>query len=243
MQDDRPDLTGRSLSDRLRERTRVAHEVAETAPFVGRLLSGELPIGAYAALAAQNHAIYTALESAAQRWSDDPVAGRFVLDELARVPALEHDLGVLLGPDWRAAARRMRMPATVRYAEHIEAVGAVWPAAFIAHHYVRYLGDLSGGQVIRQRLEQHFGDLGRAAGTFYVFADIPKLKPFRDHYRELLDDIVLPEGECERLIAEAVRAFEFNHEVFTELGDIAFAEPDSGETGVPHQSVPPEGGA
>jgi heme oxygenase (biliverdin-producing, ferredoxin) len=240
MQDDRPDLSGESLSDRLRERTRVVHEVAETAPFVGHLLAGELPLSGYTALVAQNYAIYQALETTAERWRGDPVAGRFVLDELTRVPSLERDLQTLLGSDWSAAALRLRVPATQRYVDQILAVGATWPAGFVAHHYVRYLGDLSGGQVIRQRLQQHYGDLGRTAASFYVFDDIAKLKPFRDRYRGLLDELDLAPQESERLVAEAVRAFELNHAVFTDLGALDL-EPES--RSVPHQHPPLEGGA
>ena len=217
--DDGPEPPRQSLSDRLRDRTRIAHETAETAPFVGHLLAGALPIGAYAALAAQNHAIYSALESATGRWRGDPIAGPFVLDELARIPSLEHDLAVLLGSGWAQAARQLRLPATDAYAAHVAEVAAARPVSFVAHHYVRYLGDLSGGQVIRQRLEQHYGELGREAGSSYVFAAIPKLKPFRDRYRRLLDALSLTAEEDEWLVGEAVLAFEFNHAVFTDLHD------------------------
>jgi heme oxygenase len=206
------------LAALLREQTRIAHEHAETAPFVRQLIGGELPITAYAALAAQNHAIYSTLEELAEGWRGDPIAGPFVLDELTRTPQLEHDLARLLGPDWRTQAERLRVPATDRYVAHLRRVCADWPGGFVAHHYVRYLGDLSGGQVIRQALHRIYGDVGDEAGTFYFFERIDKIKPFRDHYRDLLDQAPLTDGDRERVIAEAIAAFELNRAVFVDLG-------------------------
>ena len=235
VQDDRPELSEGRLSDRLRARTRSAHDDAENATFVGRLMSGELPVAAYTAMVAQTYAIYSALESAAERWRDDPVAGPFVQPELTRVPSLERDLAYLLGPDWAPAAQRLRLPATERYVSHLADVAGSWPAGFVAHHYVRYLGDLSGGQIIRQRLQQHYGEVGVHAGHFYVFEDVPKLKPFRDRYGALLDEVVLPDEEGQRMVAEAVRAFEFNTAVFADLATI--------DLQLPQQPSSTDGGA
>jgi heme oxygenase len=207
------------LADLLREQTRVVHEQAENAPFMGRLMAGELPVSSYAALAVQNYAIYQALEAVGEQWRLDPLAGPFILDELLRLPQLEHDLAFLLGPDWRELAPAMRVPATDRYVAHIRTVCANWSAGFIAHHYVRYLGDLSGGQIIRRSLERNYGEIGSLAANFYVFDRIAKIKPFRDHYRDLLDDAAIGIAERERLVAEAILAFEFNRAVFVDLAE------------------------
>jgi heme oxygenase (biliverdin-producing, ferredoxin) len=207
---------GQPLSAALREQTRIAHERAEATPFVRQLLSGALPLSAYAALAAQNYAIYRELEAAALRWRGHPAAGPFVIDQLSRVPHLEADLGQLLGDGWAAQAGRLRVPAAGEYVSRIrEAAG--WPGGFIAHHYVRYLGDLSGGQVILSGLTRIYGPDSRRYTRFYVFDGIGKLKPFRDQYRQLLDQAPLTPAERQRVIAEAVTAFELNTAMFTEL--------------------------
>jgi heme oxygenase len=206
-----------SLAELLREQTRIVHEQAENAPFMSRLLAGELPISAYTALVAQNYGIYQALEAVSEHWRRDPVAGPFVFDELMRVTHLEHDLAYLLGPDWRLQAEQLRLPATERYIAHIRDVCASWPAGYVAHHYVRYLGDLSGGQIIRRSLERIYGEAGQGAASFYVFDQIEKIKPFRDRYRDLLDHAVITGAERERLVSEAINAFELNLAVFIEL--------------------------
>lgn len=205
------------LAALLREQTRFVHEQAENTPFMGRLMAGELPVSAYAALAVQNYAIYEALELAGEQWRPDPVAGSFVLDELLRVPQLERDLAFLLGPDWRRQAQEMRLPATDRYVAHIRRVCSDWAAGFVAHHYVRYLGDLSGGQIIRRSLERHYGEIGHLGASFYAFDRIEKIKPFRDRYRVLLDQAAFAAVDRERLVAEAILAFELNRAVFVDL--------------------------
>ncbi len=208
---------GASLSAALRAQTQLVHEQAETAPYVRQLLAGALPLSAYTALVAQNHAIYTALEASAEAWRDDPVAGPFVFDELTRVPHLEADLAQLLGPGWRAGAERLQVPATERYVVRLHEVAGDWPGGFIAHHYVRYLGDLSGGQVIKANITRIYGEPGHRSTGFYTFDGIEKVKPFRDRYRDLLDQAPMTREQQRRLIAEAIIAFELNHAVFLDL--------------------------
>ncbi len=212
------------LAAALRTQTAAAHQRAENAHFVTDLLGGGLPISAYAALAVQNLAIYRALEDVAEDWRHDPVAGAFVLDELTRVAALEADVADLLGEAWPDRAEQLRTPATDRYVHRIYDVAADWPGAFVAHHYVRYLGDLSGGQVIRARVGQLFGEAGARATRFYQFDQIPKIKPFRDHYRELLDHALFTREQQRRVVAEAQIAFELNEAVFADLGGCYPAE-------------------
>jgi heme oxygenase len=205
------------LAAALREQTRAAHERAESAPFVAALVGGRLPLSAYAALVAQNHAIYVTLERHAAVWQGDPVAGRVVFDELTRVPRLRADLQALLGDDWADGADQLVVPATRRYTEHLDEVVADWAAGFLAHHYVRYLGDLSGGQILRRQIETVYGDLGRASTSFYVFDGIERIKPFRDTYRRILDAAPLGVAEQQRAVDEAVVAFELNRAVFDDL--------------------------
>jgi len=205
------------LSVALREHTRTAHERAETAPYVQQLLAGALPLSGYTWLVAQNHAIYQALEAAGDRWRGDPIAGPFLLDELTRVPHLEADLEQLLGPDWPVQAAALRVPATERYIARLRQVADHRPGGFVAHHYVRYLGDLSGGQVIKATIERIYGETGRRATGFYTFAAIAKIKPFRDRYRELLDSVPLTGEQRQQVVAEAVLAFELNQAVFDDL--------------------------
>ncbi|WP_338025282.1 biliverdin-producing heme oxygenase [Corynebacterium sputi] len=208
--------TERPLSVILREATAVVHDEAENSGFMSRLLDGDLDSAAAADLAAQLWFIYVALENAVREVSEDPIAAGIYDPRLERVPALELDLAALLGENWRAQITAD--PSTAAYVRHLEGLAEKRDAAaVVAHHYVRYLGDISGGQVIGRRLSDHYGIDGDGA-RFYDFAAIGKIKPYRDAYRVQLDELPLT-GESSRaaLADESVTAFRLNTAVFRDL--------------------------
>ena len=86
----------------------------------------------------------------------------------------------------------------------------------MAHHYVRYLGDISGGQVIAARLGALYG-IDPDALNFYDFTAIGKIPPYRNGYRQRIDEMRLAEAERAALISEAQAAFAFNSGIFAEL--------------------------
>lgn len=203
-------MTG--LATRVRELTRADHAAAETTPFVTALMSGGLSVPAYARLAGQHYFIYAALESTGAALESDPVAGPFVALGLDRLPALRRDLAFLLGPQWRSAVTAL--PATAAYCERVRAT-AGWPAGFVAHHYTRYLGDLSGGQLVRKALEREYG-LGEEGTAFYAFPGLPA-GAVKRRYREMLDATPWDEAERSRFVAEVGAAFRHNKAVFDAL--------------------------
>ncbi|GAA5145720.1 biliverdin-producing heme oxygenase [Microbacterium pseudoresistens] len=203
-----------SFSAALRERSSGSHSRSEHAGFMSDLLKGEGSREDYISLVAQHYFIYEALESAAERMRTDPVASVFLSDALTRLPALESDLEFLIGPDWRE--RIAPLPVTERYVARIREVGATWPGGFVAHHYTRYLGDLSGGLFIGRVMQRRFGFETNGIG-FYVFDDIADPGAFKDVYREQLDAAPWDQAERERVIDEVLRAYEFNTQLFQEL--------------------------
>ena len=204
------------LSLRLREGTRPEHEQAESSGFVEKLMAGELDIAAYADLAAQQWAIYGALEDASAAIRSDAQGATLVFDELTRTPEIEKDLAFLVGRDW--TERITIRPATERYVARLRQVGTSLPA-YAAHAYTRYLGDLSGGQIIKRMLERHYGLSGDGL-AFYTFVEIPKSKPFKDVYRERLDGLDLSPEQLDETVAEAKLAFRLNSDLFADLGAV-----------------------
>ena len=202
------------FSQALRERTRGVHQESEGAVFMQDLMSGKGSRRDYISLLSQHYFIYEALEEAALRMASDPVANLFISPALTRLPAIEDDLAFLLGDEW--ADRIAPLPATVRYTSRIREVGRSWPGGFIAHHYTRYLGDLSGGQIIRTLLQRQYGFETNGVG-FYLFADIAKPKLFKDTYRSQLDAVQWTEEERDRVIGEVALAFQFNTDLFDDL--------------------------
>ncbi len=204
----------------VRELTRADHRAAQHVTYFDALLSGRLDRAGYAALLEQLHLVYQALEEAAGTMRDHPVAGRFVVDELHRLPRIAADLEFLNGPDW--ASRIVPTPATRRYQERLGDIAFSWPAGFVAHHYTRYLGDLSGGQVMARALRRTFG-FDSAGVEFFTF---PGLDPraFKEHYRSLLDTVPWDEAERRRFLDEVSRAYRLNTDLLDELGQVVAQE-------------------
>lgn len=202
------------FSQALRERTSSGHSSSEGADFMSDLMTGKGSKEDYIALVAQHFFIYEALEAAADRMRADAVAAPFISDKLTRLPAIVQDLEFLIGPDWREQIAPL--PTTARYVARINEVGAVWPGGFVAHHYTRYLGDLSGGQIIRTLMQRQFGFDTNGVG-FYLFGDIAKPREFKDTYREQLDAVPWDDEEQARVIDEVMVAYRFNTDLFRDL--------------------------
>ncbi|GAA1050858.1 biliverdin-producing heme oxygenase [Arthrobacter russicus] len=207
------------FSQTLRDSTQFLHQQAHDSPFISELMSGKRSLADYTALAAQQYFVYHALESMAARLAEDEVVGGFHSAELSRVPEIEKDLAFLIGPQWRELISPL--PATADYLEQIDR-SAEWPVGFIAHHYTRYLGDLSGGQIMQRLLQRQFG-LNLDGVRFYSFPAIPKTKPFKDRYRAKLNALGLAPAEQERVVAEVHAAFKLNIAMFADLADASAA--------------------
>ncbi|MFI6872396.1 heme oxygenase (biliverdin-producing) [Streptomyces sp. NPDC050400] len=206
------------FSTLIRTASHEQHTEAETSTFMSDLLGGALGVDAYARYTEQLWFVYRALEDGIERLADDPVAGPFIQAELLRVPELERDLAHLRGADWRE--RATALPATAAYAARVEECVRSWPAGYVAHHYTRYLGDLSGGQIIRDKAEKTWGFARKGDGVrFYVFERVGNPAAFKRGYRELLDRIGVDELEKQRVVAECKRAFALNTGVFRALGE------------------------
>ncbi|MDT0306245.1 biliverdin-producing heme oxygenase [Streptomyces sp. DSM 44917] len=214
-------LEATPFSALIRAASRRQHEEAETSPFIADLLGGRLGLAAFRRYTEQLWVVYRALEAAADRLAGDPVAGPFVRPELFRTAALERDLDHLHeGGDWRAALRPL--PATDAYAARVLQVARDWPGGYVAHHYTRYLGDLSGGQVIRSAAEKTWGLAHRGDGVrFYVFEAIGNPAAYKRDYRARLDALPVDGPERLRIVEECRRAFALNTGLFRELAGSA----------------------
>lgn len=143
--------------------------------------------------------------AATTRWSP-PCTTR----PLERLSAIDADL-----EHWApGATHQVESPAAQAYRDRVAA--ASWGGALVAHHYTRYLGDLSGGQAIGKILDRTF-DLDGAGLAFYEFPMRPK--PYKDSYRARLDGLSLDAEEIGRAVDEVKVAFSLNQALFDELAD------------------------
>ncbi|WP_327143319.1 biliverdin-producing heme oxygenase [Nocardia sp. NBC_01327] len=205
------------FSTLIRSATEQQHTEAEHSTFMSDLLQGRLGVEAFYRYTSQLWFVYDALEKHSAALASDPVAGPFVKPELNRLAALEIDLAHLGGANWREELAAL--PSTAAYAARIDECARTWPAGYVVHHYTRYLGDLSGGQVIRGTAEKLWDLPKKGDGVrFYVFDDISNPAAFKREYRENLDGLPIAGPDVERVLDEARLAFSMNTAVFRELG-------------------------
>lgn len=202
------DPSAATFSEAIKAASWDAHQHAEHSAFMQDLLGGALDLSDYADLVAQHWFAYQVLEAASDAMADDPVGSAFVHDELRRIPALEADLHSLLGFDWRE--RVTATPETTAYCDRMREVCFDWAGGYVAHHYVRYLGDLSGGQVVRRIVERTYGIDDHAGTGFYVFDRVEDPKAFKDAYRRQLDEAPWTSEERDRIVGEILEAYRHN---------------------------------
>lgn len=216
---DRPEPT--SLSSRLREGTRHLHTQAERAGLMPALLRGELPLPRYVRLLQELLALYRALESALVQ----PGAPAFD-PALFRAEALQQDIETLVprcpamppaSPSPDAAPSDLSVsgeaPArTVVMRDYVRHLQALSPPLLAAHAYVRYLGDLAGGQVLRRIVARSYG-LQDEGVRFYAFG--PAVPGLVAGLRQVLD--ALPSDVHGPIVEEACAAFRRHVDLFEAL--------------------------
>jgi heme oxygenase (biliverdin-producing, ferredoxin) len=216
-----------SLAERLRRETRDLHGRAERAGAMARLLRGQLALAPYCAMLRNLHALYASLEAGLARHAADPAVKPVYFPQYFREAAIAADLVVLHGPSWQADFALQ--PTTLRYVERLDqlaqsdavdwapACAGVTPALLAAHAYVRYLGDLNGGQVLKRRVGRSIGAKGEGGLSFYDFGEAEDIPDHIAAFRAGLDAIADVAGSADRIVAEARLAFEWHVAIFEEL--------------------------
>lgn len=204
-----------SFAERLKTETRALHTAAERSAFMRVLLNGRIGRLAYCALLRNLHALYAALEPALERHANLPEIAPVFLPALWRTRALQHDLAALHGPGWAEAISLQ--PATLTYVDRLRGLDDVHPALLLAHAYVRYLGDLSGGQLLRGVVLKNEALAGEAAIAFYDFGDALTTRDLAHTFRAGLAAVPTDDRLADALVDEAKRAFEGHRQLFDQL--------------------------
>lgn len=206
-----------SFSYAIRTATWGDHSDSEGSTVMEDIMRMRAGLDMYTQLVVQHYYMYEALEEAAKLLEADERYSALHPAALVRQQAIVEDLELLLGENWREQITPV--PATVAYADRIREVAAEgWLPGLIAHHYTRYLGDLSGGQMIAKRVKRQH-KFERAGIAFYDFTELGEIADFKQTYRAALDTLgqTLDETERQRMIDEVRRAYRFNTEVFVDM--------------------------
>jgi heme oxygenase len=101
------------------------------------------------------------------------------------------------------------------YTDHIKNLKD--PYLIIAHSYVRYLGDLSGGQILKNIVQKNYHLEGEEGVSFYNFQNIKDISQFKVHYKNILDALDLDNDTKIEIIEEAKTVFQLNNQLFSKL--------------------------
>jgi len=204
-----------NFAKQLKEGTKKSHSAAENTSFVKSFLKGVVNKESYRGLISDFYFVYTALEEEVSKLQDHPVVGCLDLPDLRRKLALEMDVRYYYGPIWRSLIKPSE--ACERYVNRIREVAKNEPELLVGHHYTRYLGDLSGGQILKGIAEKAM-ELGNGQGLkFYEFEQIEDPKAYKAGYRGILNSLPIDQHQADAIIVEANYAFRLNMYMFDTL--------------------------
>ena len=202
----------------LKEGTKKSHSAAENTKFVASFLRGVLDPEEYRKLIANFYFVYSAMEEEMRLFADmkhRSLNKIYFPKELDRTPALEQDLRYYYGPIWRSHIEQSEACKT--YVHRIKSLGQEDPLLLLAHHYTRYIGDLSGGQILKGIAQNALNPPKGEGLHFYDFPNIKDAKEYKNLYRSRLNELNLDESKRNALITEANYAFRLNMYLFDEL--------------------------
>ena len=182
----------------IKELTKEQHKNAERKEFVGVLMSGNIDPWLYATYLYNQYHCYRALE-------DRAIENSLFVDtpNLPRANRIRKDYNHL----WTLDEAPALTDSTIEYMKHIETIKENAQSLY-AHIYVRHMGDLRGGQMIKRKTP--------GLNEYYFFTpeemkygDIIKDKI--NTYLNIYQHTVLPEAKL---------CFEYATKLFGEMNDL-----------------------
>ncbi|QLH36036.1 MAG: biliverdin-producing heme oxygenase [Parachlamydiaceae bacterium] len=200
-----------SLSKRLFEETKSAHEQVESMPFILALRNQKLSRQAYIQYLIDLKGIYQVLEEEMKHHLDHPQIKSLYEEKLNRTKHLEADLNAF-APDKMEPTQ-----AAQDYMLHLKNISKSSPLLLLAHAYVRYLGDLSGGRMMKKFIQELFPG---GHTSFYNFDELlgkeatgARFVDYKNEWKKRLDAMDLNENQKRALIEEA-KSFEYARKMF-----------------------------
>ena len=206
-----------ALAGQLREGTKKSHTMAENTGFVACFLKGVVEKTSYRKLISDLYFVYKAMEEEIDRLvqEDHPVIKHIGFKELFRRQTLEKDLEFYYGKDW---IDQIKISESARsYVNRIRLVANESPELLVGHHYTRYIGDLSGGQILKKIAKKALNLRGDDGLHFYEFQLIEDEKLFKQSYSEILNKLPIDQKIADNIVDEANEAFAYNMNMFREL--------------------------
>ncbi|KAF9783502.1 hypothetical protein BJ322DRAFT_1157114 [Thelephora terrestris] len=186
--------------------------------------------------------IYKALEAGlAANAYDSVLSPTYNPALLARGSALSSDISFLLGvPDddrsWKSHQANQALllsppPAFRAYISRLTRIIKEDPRRLLAHSYIRYMGDLSGGQIMKGNIRKAYGLTNDQGTRFYNFgvmgsegqsdpalANMGEVKRIKEWFKNGIDAGVGNDIELKgALLDETTRAYLLHKDLFDEI--------------------------
>ncbi len=195
---------------RLHARIGKAHHQAEGMVFSRALLAGAVSPQQLAALIRALAPAYRWLETEAPPIAAALGASHLPWGSLNRSTALAHDLALLSG-----LAEAAPSAAGAAWLDRMQQLASSAPHRLMAHVYVRYGGDLSGGQQLGEQANRILNAAGLPSLSFWVFnAPTEALKAA---LHDGIEQLQLSAAQEEELLEEAEAAFHATQRLLAEL--------------------------
>ena len=211
----------RSFGPRVRKlhaRIGKAHHHAEGMAFSRALLAGEATPPQLAALLRAVAPAYALLEEEAPERACALGATDLPWADLARSAALQRDLAQL-----SVLSSSPSSPAAALWLERLRLLARQAPHRLMAHVYVRYGGDLSGGQQLGQEANAILQRHGLPRLHFWAF-DLP-IAALKASLHGGFEQLDLTEAEEEEFLEEAETAFLLTQRLLAELAELDAHQP------------------
>jgi heme oxygenase len=213
-----------SLLTRFQHRTRALHPEAEKTGIVRELLRGKASRSGYACLLRNLLPVYQRLEEGLESHRGTPGLGSIAKPALYRSAAISSDLSQLCGDEWSTTLPVLA--SAERYVETVALAAQGGGSGLIAHSYVRYMGDLNGGQILKRLLARSL-NLTPAMLSFYDFPSIADLDAFKAEYRNCLEEAGLQVLDTEAVVEASAEAFRLNIALSKEIEELAGSQEGS----------------
>lgn len=200
----------------IKERTDLAHQAAEEAPFIAQLMAGTLGARAYLDYLRAFAPIYLRMEELFLRESAKEPLTYLDHRALDRSKYILADISYLENAE-KSESIQLELPSVRKYLNLLH--DEVSPVRLSAHHYIRYLGDLSGGQAISRLVSRHY-QIPQEGLNFYNFDGIGDIVFYKKRYRDFLNLIPLRENDKEEFLDEVEKLYALSRDIFLELGEI-----------------------
>jgi oxygen-independent coproporphyrinogen-3 oxidase len=209
------------LGPRLRRLHRVigpAHRDAEGLPFARALLEGQASPRQIAALLRALLPVYTALESHCATLPPALRDAGIPWSDLARRQALQHDVVALAGLLDGDPALEPIDRLVDDILSDLARLASSAPERFLAHVFVRYGGDLSGGQQLAVRVGQVLRRAGLPDAHFWAFPS--PVDDLKQRFHDGIEQLPL-DGDAEAaFLDEAHAGFHLNQRLLRALADL-----------------------